>query len=175
MTQVTDIDIALLARAYEATGRVLAAIPDERWDAPSPCAEWTVREVADHLVDALDFFACTVSGTTPGAPTDYDDATRRCMAAFARPEVLAAEHPFPGGVRRGWAIAGISMSESLVHGWDLATGAGVPYEPDADVVAAVAAQPAAPVSADLFGDPVPVPADASPLVALLGRLGRAVR
>ncbi|MPZ82147.1 MAG: hypothetical protein GEV28_17820 [Actinophytocola sp.] len=134
-----------------------------------------MREVADHLVDALDFFACTVSGSAPGSPTDYRDATRRCLAAFGRPEVLAAEHPFPGGVLRGWVVAGISLSESLVHGWDLATGAGVPYEPDVDVVAAVAALSDGPAPDGAFGDPVPVPADASPLVALLGRLGREVR
>ncbi|HEY0449503.1 TIGR03086 family metal-binding protein [Actinophytocola sp.] len=179
MTQLTGIDVAVLERGYAATADVLAAIPAGRWDAPSPCAGWTVRDVAEHLVDSLDFFAGTVSGAQDSGRTDllagFRDATGRCLAAFARPEVLAAEHPFPGGVLPGWVIAHISLSESLVHGWDLATGAGLPYAPDAGVVAAVAALSDGPAPDGAFADPVPVPVGASPFEALLGKLGREVR
>jgi len=164
MTQLTGVDLDLLAPCYRATGEVLAAIPADRWDAPSPCTEWTVREVADHLVDALDYFATSVSGVAVERPADlldaYRDVTRRCLAAFARPGALAAEHPFPDGTQPGWVIANISLSESLVHGWDLATGAGLPYEPSPDAVAAVDAFQVGGPAPDMFADPVPVPAGA---------------
>ena len=179
MTQLTGVDLDLLAPCYRATGEVLAAIPADRWDAPSPCTEWTVREVADHLVDALDYFATAVSGVPADRPADlldaYRDVTRRCLAAFARPEALAAEHPFPNGTEPGWVIANISLSESLVHGWDLATGAGLPYEPSPDAVAAVNAFSTGAPAPDMFADPVPVPAGSSPFAALLGKLGRVAR
>ncbi len=180
MTQLTGVDLDLLAPCYHYTGEVLAAIPPGRWDAPSPCTEWTVRQVADHLVDALDSIAGIVSGEQAQRPADllaaYHAAAHRCLDAFARPDALTAEFPFPtGGTVPGRVIATISMSESLVHGWDLATGAGLAYSPSADVVAAVDGFSFGAVRPGMFADPVPVPADAPPFVALLGRLGRVAR
>jgi uncharacterized protein (TIGR03086 family) len=178
MTQLHAADLDLLAPCFRDTGAVLAAIPAGRWDAPSPCTEWTVRDVADHLVEALGALATTVSGEAADRPADvlaaYDDATRRCLAAFGRPGALAAEYPFlDGGTVPGHVVAAISLSESLVHGWDLATGADLPYAPSPDAVAVLDAFSAGPKRPDFYADPVPVPADAPPLVALLGKLGRA--
>jgi uncharacterized protein (TIGR03086 family) len=181
-TQLIDLD--LLVPCHRATAEVLDAIPADRWDAPTPCPEWTVREVANHVVGSLDFFAQTVSGQEPeigdlaadylGADpaAAYREAAKRCRVAFARPGVLDAEHPFPTGPTPGWVIAHISMSESLVHGWDLATGAGLPYTPDPAVVAAVDAHAEGAERPGMFDAPVPVAADAPRFVALLGKLGR---
>jgi hypothetical protein len=65
----------------------------------------------------------------------------------------------------------------LVHGWDLAAGAGIAYHPDGEVVNAVRAFATAVVDADrrergLFGPAVATPPDADPFTALLGHLGR---
>jgi len=172
-----DVDLDLLATCYRDTAAVLAAIPDDKWDAPSPCTEWSVREVVAHLVEGLDFFATTVSGASAAlaaVPLEaYDAATSRCLAAFAAPGALAAEHPFPGGDQPGRAIATISLSETVVHGWDLATATGVPYEPNPDAVATLTAFAAGPKIEGLFADPVPVAPGAAPFVALLAKLGRA--
>jgi uncharacterized protein (TIGR03086 family) len=182
MTQVTGIDLDLLEPCHRATGDVLAAIPDAGWAAPTPCPEWTVREVANHVVAGLDYFARTVSGQEPGdmeadflgadPAAAYRAAAGRCREAFGRPGVLEAEHPFPTGPTPGWVIANICLSESLVHGWDLATGAGLPYAPDPAVVAAVDAFSEGAERPGMFAAPVPVPAGASAFVALLGKLGR---
>jgi uncharacterized protein (TIGR03086 family) len=168
-TQLIDLD--LLERCYRTTGEVLDAIPADRWDAPSPCTEWTVRDVAEHLVEALGLIAGAVSGEQVGA-TSFDEVTRRCLAAFADPAALAAVYPSPVGPLSGRAMADISLSESLVHGWDLATGAGLRYAPDPAAVAAVAGFPDGPKAPGMFAESVPVPADAPAFVALLGRLGR---
>lgn len=182
MTHPKDIDLDLLARCHRDTGAVLAAVPATRWSAPSPCPEWTVREVANHLVASLDYFTRTVSGQRPGdleadylgadPAAAYRAAAQRCRAALHEPGVLAAEHPFPTGPTPGWVIANISLSESLVHGWDLATGAELPYSPDPAVVAAVDAFSEGGERPGMFAAPAPVAADASPFVALLGKLGR---
>jgi uncharacterized protein (TIGR03086 family) len=171
-----DVDLDLLAACCRDTRAVLAAIPDDRWDAATPCAEWTVRDVVAHLVDGLGFFAATVSGT-PGSPPEdlvaaYDDVTSRCLAAFAAPGALTADHPFPGGRETGRVIATISLSETVVHGWDLATAVGLPYEPNPAAVATLSSFAAGPKVEGLFADPVPVPAGAPPFVVLLAGLGR---
>lgn len=171
-----DVPTDLLAACYRDTRAVLAAIPAARWDAPSPCREWTVREVADHLVDGLGYFAAAVTGERADRPAGlldaYDDVTHRCLAAFADPAALAAEHPFGDGTMPGRSIATISLSEAVVHGWDLATATGLHYEPNPDAVALLQRFAGGPKVEGLFADPVPVPADAPPFVALLGKLGR---
>ncbi len=165
------MDLELLPKAYEATAAVLAAVPDSAWEAQSPCEEWTVREVADHLTGVMHVFAAAIDGG-PETGGPYADAAERCLAAFRRPGALVAEHPFPFGPTPGEVIAAISMSESLVHGWDVARGAGVPYSPAPEVVAAVLAMSEKPTTEGMFAPPVPVPADAAPLTAVLARLGR---
>jgi uncharacterized protein (TIGR03086 family) len=63
----------------------------------------------------------------------------------------------------------------VVHGWDLATALGLPFDARPEDVAACAAwveafQP--PRDGGLFGPIVPVPDDAPPLDRLLGLAGR---
>jgi hypothetical protein len=69
-------------------------------------------------------------------------------------------------------IAHISVSESLVHGWDIARGAGVPYSPAPEVVdAMLAASEDVSPPEGAFGPPVP-PSSDDPMTVLLARLGR---
>ncbi|PXY21177.1 TIGR03086 family metal-binding protein [Prauserella muralis] len=178
----------LLERAYLTTGATLRAIDAHRLAAPSPCTGWTVGEVAGHLADAHDIFARVLEGddvdfADPGGAHDADPAvaygerTERCLAALAAPGVLERVFPFAFGPAPGALIAQISLSETLIHGWDVARGAGVGYEPDPAVVEAVAdfqSQSSGddPAREGMFAPPVPAPDDASPLVRLLAHLGR---
>lgn len=173
----------MLSKAYDATAAAIAAVTD--WDAPSPCTDWTVREVANHLVAALNVFAAAVEHTEETMDGDHlgDDplgafraAVDRSLAAFARPGVLTESHPFAVGPTPGAEIAAVSMSETVLHGWDIATGAGVPYSPDPEIVATVLARAEVfePPVAGMFAPPVPVAADAPPLTRLLARTGRTV-
>ncbi|TDV41727.1 TIGR03086 family metal-binding protein [Actinophytocola oryzae] len=169
-----------LVKAYDATGTVLAAVTD--WDAPSPCAEWTVRDVANHLVGVLKTFAAAVEDGTEVPDGDhlgldplgaYRAAADRCLVAFGRPGALTARHPFPFGPTLGSVIAEISLSEALVHGWDIARGASVPYSPAPEVVADVLSRAGSSESPDgAFAPPLPAPPGAPPLTVLLARLGR---
>jgi uncharacterized protein (TIGR03086 family) len=69
--------------------------------------------------------------------------------------------------------------DGLVHGWDIATATGQPYDPPADVVSEVDAFARQAISADLrdgdtFATAVEAPAGASPLVQLVAFTGRNV-
>src|SRR5437773_8721788 len=37
-------------RAQDCFDTVMAAVPRDRWDTPSRCPEWTVRDVAGHVI-----------------------------------------------------------------------------------------------------------------------------
>ena len=184
----------LLERSYRDTAGLYAAIGRSGWSAQSPCSGWTVRNVGNHLVASLTLLARVVEGDTvqpaeldaeamastdigPDPAVAFEAAAKRSVAAFATPEALGQQFPFPPGPTPGAVLAQLSLLESLVHGWDLARGTGVPYQPDDAVVAAVhefAGQAIgdAQRAAGLFGPPHPTAADADRFTALLGHLGR---
>ncbi len=190
----TDV-VALLERCYRDTGAVLAAITPAGFAAASPCTGWTVRQVGSHLVDGLILLARIAEGETV-SPAEFDAharagadhlgadpaaafhaAAQRSTAVFKLPETLTRSYPFPSGPTPGAVLARISLLESLVHGWDLAHGAGLPYPADRTVVDAVHAFATQSIGdpqrqAGMFAAPVPVDSDADPLTALLAYLGR---
>jgi uncharacterized protein (TIGR03086 family) len=182
-----------LERTFATTAGAIAAAQPAALEAATPCDGWTVRDVANHVVGSLHIFARTVEGrfdpaeVRSDAPDPdhlgddpaaaYRDAAARCLASFDRPGVLDREYDFVSGPTPGSVIATIALQESLIHGWDIAQGAGVGYEPDPEAVEVVAAfnveQPDDDVRRrGMFGPPQPMPPGASDFEVLLGRLGR---
>jgi uncharacterized protein (TIGR03083 family) len=45
------------AQVLDATERLVAAVRDEQWSGPTPCAEWNVRDLLGHLVGGNVVFA----------------------------------------------------------------------------------------------------------------------
>jgi uncharacterized protein (TIGR03086 family) len=132
-------------QALEATGKVVAGIDPGRWGAPTPCAEWTVRELLNHVVGGNWWAAALAGGATidqVGARLDGDvlgaDPTRAyaCSAeaagaAFDAPGALDAPCAVSYGPVPGAVYAGHRFLDVLVHGWDLAvaTGQGSDIDP----------------------------------------------
>src|SRR3989440_3839402 len=187
--------VGLLERCYRDTAGVLSAITAAGFAAPSPCTGWTVRQVGNHLVASLVLLA-RVAGGDSAAPAEFDAnamadtdhlgpdpatafraATQRSTAVFTLPDTLQRSYPFVSGPTPGIVLANISLLESLVHGWDLARGAGLPYPSDPAVVTAVRDFSAQAIGdqqrqAGLFAEAVVVNPDTQPLKALLAHLGR---
>src|SRR5215213_435876 len=55
----------LYHRTVEAWAERVNAVGPDRWDAPTPCADWTVRDLVNHLVGGNLLFA----GVLGGEPT----------------------------------------------------------------------------------------------------------
>src|SRR3954468_10766577 len=62
------VDADLLERALSATGRLVAAVDADRLSAPTPCTEWTVRDLLNHVVGTTQMFAACARGDS----TDWD-------------------------------------------------------------------------------------------------------
>jgi uncharacterized protein (TIGR03086 family) len=54
-----------LGRALAAVGHLIAGIRDDQWSAPTPCTDWTVRELVTHLVGMNRVFAALLNGQAP--------------------------------------------------------------------------------------------------------------
>jgi uncharacterized protein (TIGR03086 family) len=96
-------------------------------DDGTPCEQWNVRNLLDHMVDSQQYFAATARGEeaslpNPNPPASIGDDP---VAAYAeiRDETLRA-HREPGVLEKTGPGLGIAFVDQLVHGWDLARATG---------------------------------------------------
>jgi len=187
-------DIAAVHRqALEATGKVVAGIDASRWGAPTPCSDWTVRELLDHVVSGNWWAAALSAGATiaqVGTRLDgdvlgadptraYERSAEAAGAAFDAPGALDAPCAVSYGPVPGAVYAGHRFIDVLVHGWDLAVATGQ----DAAVDPALAEECWAVVEPQLdmlrgsgmFGDAPAIVTTQGPVTRLLTALGRAPR
>jgi uncharacterized protein (TIGR03086 family) len=166
-------------------GAVIAGIGDDQLDAPTPCTEFTVTGVLDHMIGGATAFAAAFRGeSAPAAPEGGDrrqvvaDALGELVAAMQSPGALDRTIDAPFGATPGETFARFVVLDGLVHGWDLATATGQEYEPPAELVAAVEAfaRDAVPPlrNGAVFRDEAAPPPDATPIERLAAFTGRKV-
>ena len=113
---------------------------------PTPCAEFTVDELVDHLVVSLEAIG-GAAGAPRRGPADArtaEQAVEDRVASAAVPcfEAWVAPPTTPTVSLAGMDVP-IAMPQSilpvemLVHGWDLARALGLPFEPAEHLVLAV--------------------------------------
>jgi uncharacterized protein (TIGR03086 family) len=161
---------------------VLHGIADDDLAKQTPCREFDVASLTDHLMNSI-----TVIGGAAGAQTperDQTDSVERQVVLAARPALDAwKRRGLDGNVAFGSneapakMMAGILCLEFLVHAWDYAAALGreVPA-PDSlsDYVMGLARNIITPQGRTNagFDDPIEVPDDASALDQLLAFTGR---
>jgi uncharacterized protein (TIGR03086 family) len=176
---MSDDDLEVLARGLEQTARLLAEVPEDLLSGPTPCADWRLSDLVDHVVHGTTSFARTVRGQevdwsapTPHVGTDRVDAFRAAAA-----DLLAAwrEQGADGAsVGPDWQSA-----ETAVHAYDLAAALG---RPTSDLDPTVAERGLAFMRANLkpevrgeaFGPEQPAPDDADPYQRIAAFAGRSV-
>jgi uncharacterized protein (TIGR03086 family) len=179
----------LHARAVEEFGDRVDRIRPDQWDLPTPCREWTVRDLVDHLVYEQVWVPPLLAGATIQEVGDQyagdllgddpQEAWKRASAAAVEAVAAAGDlGDFDVHLSYGSTTAdhyvGELTSDLVVHAWDLARGIGADDTLDPELVEAVAAStpPGGPGPGAIFDPPVPLPPDASPqdrLIALYGR------
>lgn len=189
---MADDLIDLLVRAAGPTEAVLERLGPEDEDRPSPCPDMTVSQVVTHLVGGLRGFTTVAEGgelrfdamtvpeldREPAAPV-FRRAADGLVAAFGRPGRIDATYAMPWGPTAGAQLLGFELIETVVHGWDVARGLGVPLEVDDAVAAATLAGARMWVDDSvrvpgMFGPEVVLadPARSRPVDALVAFLGR---
>ena len=161
---------------------VLHPIADDDWSKQTPCREFDIAKLTDHLMNSI-----TVIGGAAGAELperDPADSVERQVVAAARP-TLDAWHRrgLDGTVAFGKneapapVMAGILSLEFLVHAWDYAMAMGSTVNaPDSltDYVMGLAQGIITPQGRTTagFDDPLEVAADAGALDRLVAYTGR---
>jgi uncharacterized protein (TIGR03086 family) len=123
------------------------------WSRPTPCTDWNVRALVNHVVGEDRWTKPLVDGKTIAEVGDAFDGDLlgedpRAAAIAAAEEALAAvaeRLPAGGRVHLSYGKEDIGeyvsqlAADHLIHGWDLAVATGQNRNLDAELVAEVAA------------------------------------
>jgi len=184
-----------LRPAVGATAAVVASVPDDGLGGRTPCPDWVVADLLDHLGGLAVAFTMSarkepldMSGGPVVDGSRLEQGWRdRIVGALHRLGEAWATTPgaFEGRTEAGpiemaaEEAALVALNEVVVHGWDLAAATGAPYDVDPASAAACLAfvrsfePPGDAAGADgLFGPPVTIGDDATQLHQLLAATGR---
>jgi uncharacterized protein (TIGR03086 family) len=139
-------------RTVDAWTRLVEGVGDDQWQLPTPCTEWSVRDLVNHVVGEDLWTAPLVGGSTIEDVGDRfdgdvlgDDPVARAGAAGAEATTAVAERlPNGGTVHLSYGEEQLDeyvqqlVADHLVHGWDLAVATGADAALDPELVDAVA-------------------------------------
>jgi uncharacterized protein (TIGR03086 family) len=186
------MDLETMTQACAATEAIVEHITDADLGKPTPCAEWDVRALLNHLIGTLHLGAALLSDTPPTVPMGPGelpaadlvdgDALKAYRAGVegllgaGQGDALTRTHATPLGDMPGAVLGGFTTLDIAVHGWDLANAIGqAPSLSDelAETILAFAHQTlTADTRAPRIGPEIAVPADATSTDRLAAFLGR---
>lgn len=174
--------VALLERAIGWTRQTLEDAEGVGLSEPTPCTQWRLGDLLEHMADGLDAFTEASSGFVAIGPPDLGtsrlDALRGkacallgAWCASAAETVLVHDHPLHVEL-----LLRAAALEITVHGWDVAQAAGsrrpLPDDLAHDLLPAAHLLLASADRPGRFAPALEPPYDAGPGERLLAQLGR---
>jgi uncharacterized protein (TIGR03086 family) len=180
----------LLSAAITTATPILALIGPEDLGRPTPCIEWTLRDLLQHIAGRAVLAECAARGiaitTFPEAEADLlgDDPAKtvaalltQAAAAWQRTGAdLSAPCTTPIGVMPGSGLVTFLAQDVFVHTWDLGKAIGQHPDFDPQLTATMLALHRQTITEDFraafFAPAIPVPDSATDLEKLVAFLGR---
>jgi uncharacterized protein (TIGR03086 family) len=127
---------AVIDTSIADTARVVRGVTPDQLDAPTPCADWDVRALTNHLLQVAT--ALHLAGVRQPVPDDlwgrdlmdqgwagtFDDEGRAGSAAWAGPEAMDGMVTMGGAQMPAPMIATMLAGDLALHAWDLARATG---------------------------------------------------
>jgi uncharacterized protein (TIGR03086 family) len=182
MSEVAD-RYARVADGFEL--RVAALNGDDTWSTPTPCPEWTVRDLVGHVVSVHRLVAGGMSGELQPPAIEADlvaawrAATTELRAALA--DQQRARAPVSGRfapMTLEEVVSRLLCNDTVVHTWDLARATGQDEQLDGRAVA-IAFEGIRPADEAIrgaggFGPKIEPARDADEQTRFLNFLGRSI-
>jgi uncharacterized protein (TIGR03086 family) len=186
--------VEMLQRAVDDAGRLVDSVGPEELANPTPCSEWTVRDLINHVTGGATLFA--ISAEQGSVPDDelgrlmtgdnlgadykgaFKTATARAMAAFQQPGILEKSVKLPFGEMPAGVALNIAVFDVTTHAVDLARATGKTLD-DPDLLDAALAMGKEMIGPEMrqpgvFGPEQPAPSGASAEDKLLAFAGRQI-
>jgi uncharacterized protein (TIGR03086 family) len=130
--------VELHGKTVERWLELLSGIDDNHWKAPTPCSDWDVRELVNHVTSEERWAVPLMQGRTIGDVGDALDgdllgdrpiesaqrAAQDAIAAFADPGAAERTVALSRGPTLARDYAYELAADHLIHGWDLAAATG---------------------------------------------------
>ena len=128
-------DLALLARVSSDFELLCASIRDPQWSLPTPCTEWNLEQLVDHVIGGNRFTIRILAGESADAAMaetvrsfDERHETRAAalesineqLLAFDEAGVLDGTFHHVAGELTGREVLRIRLHELIIHSWDIA-------------------------------------------------------
>jgi uncharacterized protein (TIGR03086 family) len=189
-------DTEMIQRVLDETRRVVDSIEPSELSKPTPCTEWDVRALLNHITGGATMFAeCVENGsitddrlgeliTSDQLGDDYkasfDAAARHAIDAFDAPGAAEKIVKLPFGEMPAGAAMQFAIFDVTVHALDLAQATGQSLDLDPDVLTTALAiglqgiTPEMRAGGHQFGPDIQIAADAPLPNRVLAFAGRAV-
>jgi uncharacterized protein (TIGR03086 family) len=168
--------LIVLARSLDQLGDLLVHVREDKLGGPTPCTDWTLGQLVDHVVAAPAKFAVMVRGEQPdwsASPPHLDDG----WAAAFRSSADDLMHLWHQGTASEGSSPDWQTAEFAVHSWDLAHALGRSTgELDPEVaeqgLAFMRANLRDEMRGEVFGPEQPAPTDGDAYDAIAAFAGR---
>jgi len=142
--------IAALSQARHEFESRLAQVGDDQWNNATPCGEWDVSALVNHMMlgnrmtvqlhggmsadEVIAGLNDDLLGASDDLAADFAATADQLHAGFSAEGGLDGTVTHPMGVIPRSIFAGFRVCDYAVHAWDLARGIGVDDTLDADLV-----------------------------------------
>ena len=138
--------VATFERVLDRTNEVVDRVEPDQLGNPTPCTEWDVRAVINHITAGATMFAeCVEQGSVPDARLGelmggdnlgddfkgrYRAASDRARATFAKPGALDKTVKLPFGEMPAGVALNIAIMDVMTHATDIAKATGQNIDDD---------------------------------------------
>jgi len=141
MTAGDSHDLAVLAEISSDFVRLCASIREEQWSLPTPCSEWNLSQLVDHVTGGNRFTIRILDGESVDAAMaetmrsfDVDHEPRAAALESITAQLLAFDEPgalermchHVAGELTGRDVLRIRLHELIIHTWDITEAVNSP-------------------------------------------------
>ena len=144
---------ALHQRAVEEFDARVRKVDDDQWELPTPCSDWNVRQLVNHLVYENRWTVPLMEGSTIAAVGDryegdllgddpkaaWRESSTEAVAAVQADGALGRVVDLSSGPTPAGEYVSQLFADHLIHAWDLARAVGADERLDPELVEACAA------------------------------------
>ena len=139
-----------LSQASEEFERRLSQVNDDQWDLSTPCSEWTVRDLTNHVLLGTRMSVQLLAGGSQQEViaglgddlmagnqdpiADFVALAAQMQEGFAAPNGLEGTVDHPMGEIPRTMFVGFRIMDNTTHAWDLAHAIGADDTLDSDLV-----------------------------------------